>query len=43
MENMTFYDFVTFVIDFVGVQFLFQNLFHNFLKHREKYDFYIWP
>jgi len=29
MENMTFYDFVTFVIDFVGVQFLFQNLFHN--------------
>jgi len=23
MENMTFYDFITFVIDFVGVRFLF--------------------
>jgi len=36
MENITFYDFVTFVIDFVGVRFLFWNPFHNFLKHRKK-------
>jgi len=27
MENMTFYDFITFVIDFVGVRFLFQISF----------------
>ena len=35
MEDMTFYDFITFVIDFVGVRFLFQNSFHSFLKHRK--------
>jgi len=40
MENMTFYDFITFVIDVAGVRFLFQNSFHSFLKHRKKYDFY---
>jgi len=27
MENMTFYDFITFVIDCVGVRCLFQNSF----------------
>jgi len=36
MENMTFYDFIIFVIDFVRVRFLFQNSFHSFLKHRKK-------
>jgi len=39
MKSMTFYDIITFVIDFVGVRFLFQNSFHSFLKHRKKYDF----
>jgi len=45
MENMTFYDFTTFVTNFAGVRFLFQNLFHSFLKHRKNYDFYDlkWP
>jgi len=33
MENVDFYDFVTFVINFVGEQFLFWNSFHNFLSH----------
>jgi len=27
MENMTFHDFIAFVIDFVGVRFLFQSSF----------------
>jgi len=40
MENMTFYDFITFVIDFIGVRSLFENSFHRFLKHRKQYDFY---
>jgi len=35
MENMTFYDFITYVIDFIGVRFLFQNSFNSFLKHRK--------
>jgi len=35
MENMTFYDFITFFIDVVGVRFLFQNSFHSFLYHRK--------
>jgi len=39
MENMTFYDLITFVIDFIGVRRLFQNSFHSFLKPRRKYDF----
>ena len=44
MENTTFYDFITFIIDFVELRFLFQNSFHSFLKHI-KYDFYDfkWP
>jgi len=37
MENMTF---ITFVLDFVVMRFLFLNSFHSFLKHRKKYDFY---
>jgi len=37
---MTFYDFITFDVNFVGVRFLFLNSFHSFLKHRKKYDFY---
>ena len=28
IENMTFYDYITFAVDFVGVRFLFENLFH---------------
>jgi len=45
MENITFYDFITFVIDFVGMEFLFKKSFHSCLKHRQKYDFYDfkWP
>jgi len=42
MENMNFYDFITFVIDFVGCDFCFANSFHSFLEHRKKYDFK-WP
>jgi len=39
---MTFYDFITLIVDFVGVRFLFWS---SFLKHRKKYDFYDfeWP
>jgi len=40
MESMTIYGFITFVIDFVGVRFLFQTSFHNFMKHSKKYDVY---
>jgi len=39
MENMTFYDFITFVIDFVGVRFFFQISFHSFLRHRKNTNF----
>jgi len=37
MENMTFYDIITFVIDFVGVQFLFQISF-QLPESQKKYD-----
>jgi len=45
MENMTFYDFITFVVDFAGVRFLCQNSFHSYLRNRKKYEFYDfkWP
>ena len=39
MENMTFYDFITFVINFVGVRRLFQKSFHRFLKHSKNMTF----
>jgi len=39
MEDMTFYDFITFDVDFVGVQCLFSNSFHSFLKHRRNMTF----
>jgi len=39
MENMTFYDFTTFVIDFVAVRILFKNSFHSLLKHRKNITF----
>ena len=39
MENMTFYDIITFVIDFVMVRFLLQTSFHSFLKHRKNMTF----
>jgi len=39
MENMAFCDFITFVIHFIGVQFSFQNSFHNFLKHTKNMTF----
>jgi len=39
MENKTFYDFITFDVDCVGVRFLFQNLFHSFLKHMKNTSF----
>ena len=39
MENITFYDFITFVVDFVGLRFLFWNLFYSFLKHRKNMTF----
>ena len=39
MENMTFRDFITFVIDFKGVRFFCQNSFHGFLKHRKHMTF----
>jgi len=35
MKNMIFYDFIAFVKDFVGVQFLFLNSFHRSRKHRK--------
>jgi len=35
LENVNFYDFITFVIDFVGVQSLFQNSIQSFMKHRK--------
>jgi len=45
MENMTFYGFITFVIDFVRGRFLLQIPFRSVLKHRKEYDFYDfkWP
>jgi len=42
MDNMTFYEFITFVIDFVGARVLCKNSFHRLLKHK-KNDFYDGP
>jgi len=39
MENMTFYDFISFDVDFVEVRFLFQNSFHSFLNHGKNMTF----
>jgi len=39
MENMSFYDVITFVIDLIRVRFLCQNSFHSFLKHRKNMTF----
>jgi len=42
MDNMAFYEFITFVIDFVGARVLCKNSFHRLLKHK-KSDFYDGP